>query len=255
MTITTQSTTNARMRPLWQLFLGIIDQPVTTFRAAAAQSKWYVWAAPLLVLILSLVVLLIVQTPHTLVLAREQVEGQLAAVPEDQAEAARAGMGMALSLPFMLATGIGFGTLALIVATLAQATLLYFTALVSGGEMTFGTMFRMSAWSRIPMAIGALAQAGFIVIAGRMIQYPGLSFLVATSDLRQDGRNPLFVLLSGIDLFWLWHLLLVVLGLSVVTRFGRGKSLALTVVYAVLALVIPVLPILLFGGMMGGMGG
>lgn len=249
MTTTAQPTTNARIRPLWQLFLGIIDQPVTTFQAVSAQSKWYIWAAPLLVLILSLAILLIVQTPHTLVLAREQVEGQLATMPEDQAEAARAGIEMTMSLPFMLVMGIGFGTLALIVATLAQATLLYFTALVSGGEMTFGAMFRMSAWSRIPMAIGALAQAGFIAIAGRMIQYPGLSFLVSTGDLMQDGRNPLFVLLSGIDLFWFWHLLLVVLGVSVVARFGRGKSLALTVVYATLALAIPVLPVLLFGGM------
>ena len=152
---------------MWQLFFGIIDQPVATFRAIAAQPRWYIWAAPLLVLILSLVVLLVVQTPHTLVLAREQMEGQLATMPEDQAEAARTGMGMAMSLPFMLATGIGFGTLALILATLAQATLLYFTALVSGGEMTFGEMFRMSVWSRLPMAIGALAQAGFIALPGK----------------------------------------------------------------------------------------
>jgi len=251
-TTTAQTVSTIKPRPVWQLFFGIIDQPVATFRAIAAQSRWYVWAAPLLVLILSLVVLLVVQTPHTLLLAREQMEGQLAAMPEDQAEAARAGMGMAMSLPFMLATGIGFGGLALILATLAQATLLYFTALVSGGEMTFGAMFRMSVWSRLPMAIGALAQAGFIAIAGRMIEHPGLSFLVSTGNLMQNTRNPLFVLLSGIDLFWLWHLLLVVLGVSVVARFGRGKSLALTVVYAGLSLGLTVLPTLLFGGMMGG---
>ncbi len=249
MTTITQPVTNGTTRPLWQLFFGIIDRPVTTFQAIAAQSKWSMWAAPLLALILSLVILLLVQTPHTLVLARGQMEEQLATLPEEQVEAARAGMEMTMSLPFMLATSIGFGTLALIVATLAQAALLYFTALVSGGELTFGAMFRMSAWSRIPMAISALVQAGFIAVAGRLIQYPGLSFLVATGDLMQDARNPLFVLLSGLDLFWIWHLLLVVVGVAVVARFGRGKALVLTLVYAVLALALTVLPVLLFGGM------
>lgn len=245
---TTQAVTNGTTRPLWQLFFGIIDRPVTTFQTIAAQSKWSMWAAPLLAVILSLVILLIVQTPHTLALTRGQMEDQLAALPEEQVEAARTAMEMTMSLPFMLATSIGVGTLALIVATLAQATLLYFTALVSGGELTFGAMFRMSAWSRMPMAISALVQAGFTAVAGRLIQYPGLSFLVATGDLMQDARNPLFVLLSSLDLFWIWHLLLVVLGVAVVARFGRGKALVLTLVYAVLALAITVLPVLLFGG-------
>ncbi|HXV98612.1 MAG TPA: YIP1 family protein [Anaerolineae bacterium] len=252
MTTTLQTTLNDKSRPLWQLFFGIIDRPVATFRAIVAQPGWLIWAAPLLVLILSLAVLLIVQTPHTLVLAQEQMENQLATMPEDQAEAARAGMEMTMSLPFMLATGIGFGTLALVLATLAQATFLYFTALVSGGETTFGAMFKMSVWSRLPMALGALAQAGFIAVAGRMIQYPGLSFFVASGNLMQNAGNPLFVLLSGIDLFWLWHLLLVVLGVSVTARFGRGKSLLLTLLYAVLFTGVTVLPTLLFGGMMAG---
>lgn len=250
MTSMPQPVVNGQSRPLWQLLFGIIDQPVATFRAVVTQSWWWMWATPLLVLILSLAILLIVQTPYTLELARQQVESQLATVPEDQVEAARAGMEMTLSLPFMLATGLGFGTVALVVATLAQATFLYFAALISGGETTFGAMFRMSVWSRLPLAMGALVQAAFIAFAGRLIQYPGLSFFVATGDLLQDARNPLFVLLSGLDLFWLWHLLLVVLGLAVAARFGRGKSLALTLLYAVLSLGITVLPTLLFGGMM-----
>jgi hypothetical protein len=96
-----------------------------------------------------------------------------------------------------------------------------------------------------------LVQAGFTLAAGRAIQYPGLSALVATGDLMKDGRNPLLTLLAGIDLFWLWHLLLVVVGLSVVARFGRAKATVLTLVYAALALALAVLPTLLFGGMSG----
>lgn len=249
---TIQTMPDYKRHSLWQLFFGIIDQPLSTFQAIVAQPRWYVWVAPLLLLFLSQVVLLVVQTPHTLLLTQEQMEGQLAAMPESQAEEVRAGVGMAMSLPFMLATGIGLGTLALIMAMLAQATFLYFAALVSGGELTFGVMFRMSVWSHFPMAIGALVQAGFMAATQRSIQYPGLAFLVNTGNLMQDMGNPLFALLGGIDLFWLWHLLLVVLGLSVAARFGRGKSLVLTLIYAALSLTIAVLPTLLFGGMMGG---
>jgi hypothetical protein len=251
-TTTVQTVSTNQPRPLWQLFFGLIDRPVATFQAIATQPNWFIWAVPLGFLILSLVVLLVVQTPYTLVMAQEQMAGQLASMPEEQAQAAQEGMGTALSLPFMLATGIGFGTATLILAALAQTTLLYFTALVSGGEMTFGAMFNMSVWSRLPLAIGALTQAGFIASAGRMIQYPGLSFLVANGDLMQDARNPWFVLLGGLDLFWLWHLLLVMLGVAVVARFGRGKALLLTLLYAALALALPVLPVLFFGGMMAG---
>jgi hypothetical protein len=44
----------------------------------------------------------------------------------------------------------------------------------------------------------------------------------------------------------------VVLGLSVVARFSRFKSLVLTIIYVVLSLAITVIPSLLFGGVAGG---
>jgi hypothetical protein len=86
----------------------------------------------------------------------------------------------------------------------------------------------------------------------RMIEQPGLSFLVATGDVLQDARNPFYLVLGRLDIFWLWHLLLVVLGLSVAARMGRGKSLLLTLLYAVLTLGLTVLPTVIFGGAFGG---
>ena len=251
MTTTAQTVSNNKPRPVWQLFFGIVDQPAATFQTIAVQSTGSMWAAPLIGVILCFAVLIIVQTPYNLELAREQMESQLASLPAEQGGAARAGMEMTMTMPFMLATGLGFGIVTLLLGILAQAVFLYFSALVSGGEMTFGSIFRMSAWTSMPFAIGFLAQAGFMAFAQRMIQYPGLAYLVATGELIQDARNPMFVLLGRIDLFWLWHMLLVMLGLSVVARFGRGKSLALTFVYAVLSLTLLVLPTFLFGGMMG----
>jgi hypothetical protein len=134
-------------------------------------------------------------------------------------------MQMSMSLPFILATGIGFGSLAMIIGLIAQAAFLYFTALVAGGDdLEFGSIFTMSTWTRLPIAIGFITQAGYIFMMQRMIEQPGLSFLVATGDVLQDARNPFYLVLGRLDIFWLWHLLLVVLGLSVAARMPHPRQ-------------------------------
>jgi len=209
------------------------------------------WAAPLAILFLSLAVLNVISAPFTLELAREQTERQLATMPAEQAEAARAMLQNTMSIPYMIITGLLSGAVMLLLAVLAQAVFLYFAALVSGGEVEFGQVFTMSSWSRLPFALDFLTQAGFVAVMQRLVEYQGLGFLVRTGDLWQDARNPLFVLLSQMSFFWVWHLFLVVVGLSVAARFRRGKSLLLVLLYAILALGLTVLPTLLFGRMMG----
>ncbi len=251
MTTILGTSNNVPKRSIWALLPGFIDRPRSTLQAVLAQRRWTMWLAPLLVILISFTVLTVIQTPYTLEVAREQMQAQLATMPEEQAQAMQAGMGASLSLPVMLATSLGFGAIMLVVSLLAQATFLYFTALVAGGEMDFGSMFTVSAWSRLPEAISYLAQAGFTAAMAQLIRQPGLSFLVTTGDMMQDARNPFFGLLSRLDLFWLWHLLLVAVGLSVAARFGWGKSGLLTLLYAALVLALAILPTLLFSGMMG----
>ncbi len=253
MTTTIEAIANNQTPSLGRQLFGIIDQPVTTFKAVLARRSWSTWALPLFVVILTFAAMTVVQIPYTLELAREQAESQLASLSPEQVEAARQTMEFTLSLPFMLATSLGFGVIFLIGGLLVQSAFLYFGALIVGGDdMSFGSIFAMSSWARIPMAIGLLVQGGFTLVAQHINQYPGLSFLVGTGDLMKDARDPLFVLLGGIDLFWVWHLALAVLGLSVVARISRGKSLMLIILYAALALGITVLPTLIFAGTLGG---
>jgi hypothetical protein len=253
MTTTVEKAKTSERRPLWRLLFGIIDRPADTFRAALARRKWTMWLAPVLILIGGLAIFSVVNLPYAQELAREQAERQLATLPAEQADLARTTMETTLSAPVMLATTLGFGAVAVLIGLLAQATFLYFSALIAGGDdMNFGSVFTMSSWTKLPQAINFLVQAGFVAFSQGTIKYPGLSALVGTGDLLTDARNPLFALLSRIDLFWLWHLFLVVVGLAVVARFSRTKSLILTLIYAALALAFTVLPTLLFSGMMGG---
>ncbi len=203
-------------------------------------------------LILTFTVISVVQMPYTLELAREQAEGQLASLPPEQAEAAREAMAFTLSLPFLLTTTLGVGVLALLFGLLIQATILYFGALITGGDdMRFGSVFTMSAWARLPLALGYLVQAGFVFFTQGAIRYPGLAFMVATDNPLEDAKNPMLPLLASIDIFWLWSLLLAIIGLAVVARISRGKALVLVLIYAAVSLGITVLPSIIFGAGLG----
>jgi hypothetical protein len=104
------------------------------------------------------------------------------------------------------------------------------------------------------MAPGYLVQMG-IVLATQRVLNPGFSFLVATGNMAEDVKNPVYALLANLDLFWLWHLLLAVLGFSVVSRISRGKSFILVLIYAIIVLAmmvgIMVGPSMLVEGMSG----
>lgn len=249
---TVETVSNEKAPPLWQLLFGIIDRPAATFKAVLARRKWYMWAVPLLVLLLCMSAMMVVRTPYDMEIAQQQMERQLATMSPDQAEAARAGMETFMSFPVRLAMGLVTAIIMLLIGLVAQAAILYFGALVAGGEVDFGPIFTMSSWTRLPMALYFLVQAVFMFVAQRAVNTPGLSALVATGDLMQDAQNPLFTLLGRLDPFWLWHLFLVVVGLSVAAQFSRVKSLVLTLIYVAVSLAITTLPTLLFGGLAGG---
>ena len=249
---TVETASNEKTPPLWQLLFGIIDRPAATFKAVLARRKWYMWAVPLLVVLLCMAFMMVVRTPYDREIAQQELERRLATMTPEQAEAARAGMETFMSVPVRLAMGLVTAIIMLLIGVVVQAAILYFGALVAGGEVDFGSVFTMSTWTRLPMALYFLVQAVFMVIAQRALNAPGLSALVATGDLMKDAQNPLFTLLGRLDPFWLWHLFLVVVGLSVAARFSRVKSLVLTLVYVVVSLAVTALPTLLFGGLAGG---
>jgi len=249
---TVETVSSEKTPPLWQLLFGIIDRPAATFKAVLAQRKWYMWAVPLLVVLLCMSAMMVVRTPYDMELAQQELERRLATMSPDQAEAARAGMETFMSFPVRLAMGLVTAGIMLFIGAVAQAAILYFGALVAGGEVDFGPVFTMSTWTRLPMAVYFLVQAVFMFVAQRAINAPGLSTLVATGDLMKDAQNPLFTLLGRLDPFWLWHLFLVVVGLSVAAHFSRMKSLVLTLIYVVVSLAVTALPMLLFGGLAGG---
>jgi hypothetical protein len=245
---TNEMTTVHSSEPMGGLLVGIVDRPAATLRAVVVRPGAWTWLAPLLILVVCLVPMAVVQAPYNVEIARQQVRLQLDQMPKEQQQQVAGQMEMFTSAPFLIATGLGMGVIMLLIGLLAQALVLYLGGLVAGGEATFGMMFRVSTWSRLPYAVSYLALTGFTLLAERTVRYPGLSALVATGNLLLDSRKPLFTLLSGIDLFWLWHLALVAIGVSAARRSRNGAAVGMALVYAALSLAVAALPTMLFRG-------
>jgi hypothetical protein len=79
-------------------------------------------------------------------------------------------------------------------------------------------------------------QAAVVAAQRSLIVNQGLSYLVSVGDPLKDARNVAYVLLSQVDLFSLWHLVLVYAASRALFRFGRNKAVLVTALYAAINL-------------------
>lgn len=220
-------------KSLWQLVWGVIDRPAATLRYVAEHPRW-LWLAPALLVLIGLVVYSVVAAPLQAAQARAmpEVQSQLANVPAEQQQMVE----FFMSPLFIGATTVVFGLLLLVIGWVLWAGLLYFVSMVMGGEAKYGQMFSVLAWAWLPYFWRYLTQAGWTFYSNQLITKPGLSFLVATGDMRKDSANFAYVILAQLDLFWLWHLFLIAVGVAVASRFSKGKAFFATVVYGAASL-------------------
>lgn len=214
---------------LWQLLVSIIDRPAATMSYVGKKPGW-AWLTPALLVLVGLAVFSVVAAPLTSELALRQAQQQMAGLPPQQAEQAAAQVEKFTSPTVMAVSGTVGGLVALAVIWLVAAGVLYFLGLVAGGEASFAQSFAILAWSWLPYSLRNLILAAYVAYSGKMINQ-GLSFLVATGDQIKDAANWLYVLLSQFDLFYLWHLVLVIVGLVAVGRLSKVKATIVGLIY------------------------
>jgi hypothetical protein len=227
---------------LWQLLVSIIDRPAVTMSYVGKKPGW-AWVTPALLVLVGLVAFSLVTAPHTSELALRQAQQQMASLPPQQAEQAAAQVEKFTSPPVMAAFSIIGGLVTLAVIWLLGAGVLYFLGLVAGGEASFAQSFAILTWSWLPYALRNLVLAAYVAYSGQLISQ-GLSFLVATGDQTKDAANWLYGLLSQIDLFYLWHLILVIVGLAAVGRFSKTKATIVGLIYLAVTTALSLVPTL-----------
>jgi len=227
---------------IWRALFGWIDQPKKTLRYVMKEPRWPVWLAPALMIFVTLIIVAVVSAPLlsqvSLQEAEAQMEAQMGSLSGEQGEQVRRSLDIFTSPLFLAATAITFGILGLILTWLFRAAVLFFISYLLGTDNRYIQMVTLVLWTWLPFALRDLVEAIYVGLNGQLAVHRGLSFLVATSDQAHGAGNLLYGILSQIDVFLVWHLVLVAIGLAVSTRSTTTKTAVGTISYwAVTALV------------------
>lgn len=99
-----------------------------------------------------------------------------------------------------------------------------------GGRGSTQSALNVVGWAGVPFILRDMLRALFIFLTSHQIASPGLSGFAAPGFLSQ--------LLSRVDIFSFWNILLLGLGFSIVDGLPRGKSLVgVAVVIVIVALI------------------
>lgn len=222
--------TKEKKRGLLKLLVDLVDRPAITLKYVGEKSGW-LWLTPALLILLGLVVRGVATAPQAAVLAAREMQRLMLDMPPDQAEAMSQQMAT-FSSPAMIAVfAVVGGIFMMALLWIVGAGALYTLALFLGGESSFRQMFTLMAWTWLPFFLRDLLQTAYIASSGQMIVDAGLSGLVATGDRAFDGANLLYVFLAQLDPFFVWHLILVAVGLAALNRFGRAKTVVAGLIY------------------------
>lgn len=233
------------------LLPGIVDRPRSTLAEIIASPRWR-WVLPAVICLAALAILLATsasalseQAQQQQAAALQRFGGQLQDMTEAQRAQMQAQMERFTSPLFLGITGGITGALGLAIGWLIGAAIIYFGLTIGGLDTRFAAIFAGFSWTWLPFALRDLVTAGWQVATGSLVVNRGLSYFASTGDPLADARNPLWLLLGVVDLFFLWHIVLV----YCLIRAARpkGGALGLTLVYAILYVALRVLPGVLAG--------
>jgi hypothetical protein len=203
--------------------VGVLFSPGQTFADIARKPDWVV---PALVIIVVFFAAAIVTVP------RLDFEGLMRQSMEAKGvTGAQAEQGMRFGLA--MARGIQYTLPFLMIGFLAVAALLYWLGLrLVGGEATYQQAFSVVLYGFMPVVIRQLVKIPIVLSKHNInprdaetIVRSGPAFLVNFKD-----HPMLFALLSRLDLFAIWTLILIVIGLAVAARISKAKSAGVVIV-------------------------
>lgn len=255
-------------RSLLSLAWDLIRRPKTAFRYLR-ENGGRSWIVVALIVLAFTLLPVIVAAPITAREAEEairialeqQAEAGQTISPEMEQQATQFSTSPIFTVVF---PSIG-GIIGLALTWLVWSGALHLLSTMLGGAESFKQMWQAVVWSWLPIALRGLLQTVTILVSGKTIKYPGLSGLVMReragqstaellANLPSTGELVASSLLSRIDLFAVWNLVLLVLAVMVTARIsGRKATLIVIGVWVVLAL-LGLIPVLLSSAFSSGFG-
>ena len=212
------------------------------------------WLLAAILLVMGLVALTAVSAPQQIALANERsqamIEQLTANMSAEQAQMVRERAQTVTPRQFWLST-LGIGTLVIALGWVLRAAILHFSSMALGGASEWGATFAVSVWSMLPFFVRDIVQAVYVGTAGQLIEHQGLSFLVSSGNWMEDSRNLVYAALSNVDLFALWHIVLLGIGVAVATKVSRSKGFVLAVIVWAVFAGLKLIPVILSRALWG----
>ncbi len=215
----------------FQRVISVLFQPTKTFQELRERPTW---VAPLLLLLLCSGVAGWVAVHHVDPDAQRQMIRKTledrGMTGEDLDQGVERGAAFYEKLrPFLPVIGL----VGAVAVYLLVALLFWGLFNLAGGESTFPRAFSTNLHGLIPQALKALVMIPIILSKGvidpKALQSGSLLVSNLASFAPDDAALWVRTLLSSVDFFTLWSLVLLVLGFSVTTKVKRGTSTAVIV--------------------------
>jgi hypothetical protein len=99
-----------------------------------------------------------------------------------------------------------------------------------GGRGAIGTTIGMVAWANLPYAMRDLERVLYVLVTNRTLQSPGLSGFATMGSVSA-------AFLSLVDVFLIWSVLLLFVGIHTGYGLSRGKALAAVLIVVGVAVI------------------
>jgi hypothetical protein len=222
------------------VFLGqliVSPRAALTHLREAGRPSW-LWPAGLAIVVL--VIAAILTAPITQAAAAAGVEAMRDQMGEDLSPQEQAqfeqGLQLATNPLFTVVVPIVTGVGGLAIGWLVRGGVLFLLGLLFGGHARFSDVFRMAVWTTLPDVVRRVITTAATLISGR-VATAGLASLLPAAG---PGAVPALgdalwrSFLGGIDVYWLWGLILTTIGMAVTAAFSWRKGLAAAALYWVL---------------------
>lgn len=227
-------------RNFFALLWGMIRHPRKTLEYVD-QTGGRAWVIMALLAAVSAVFLVATVAPISARMAQEaiqtQLQSQLGAAPSGDDAEMQARVSQFATNPLLTIVAPSLtGVIGILIGWLIWAGALHLFSVMVGGDSHFGGMWHGVVWSYLPVVLRNTLQSIYVLATGELIANPGLSGFVATEQTVSEliasppspGRLALRSVLTQIDLFNIWNLILLVFAVITIARLSRRKAIGIT---------------------------
>lgn len=220
----------------------VLFKPHGAFQQIASYDR-PCWLSPMLLLSLAAILLVLVSAPlQQAILASGETPlppNFQYFTPEQQAQYLKAQEASAGPVFLILLPALGALSRIWIGWILVGAGL-HFLLTLLGSRGNARNIMNLVAWAGLPFALRSLVRILYTLIANKQITGPGLSAAVPMES--GMGSLVLHELLSLVDLYWAWHIILLLIAIGNLEYLSRRRAYLSLGITQCLALALQVLP-------------